>query len=108
MTGGELPALAIIDAVGRLIPGVLGKSASLADESFTRGLFEAPQYTKPAVFRDMAVPEILRSGDHRAVERWRRKESLKITLERRPELLSNANLQELDRALLKQIEEEKV
>jgi len=108
VTGGELPALAIIDAVGRLIPGVLGKSASLADESFTRGFFEAPQYTKPAVFRDMAVPEILRSGDHRAVELWRRKEALRITLERRPKLLSDANLEDLDRALLKQIEEEKV
>jgi len=108
VTGGELPALAIIDAVGRLIPGVLGKSASLADESFTRGLFEAPQYTKPAVFRDMAVPEILRSGDHKAVELWRRKESLKITRERRPELLSSEVLGDLDRALLKQIEEEKV
>jgi tRNA (guanine37-N1)-methyltransferase len=108
VTGGELPALAIIDAVGRLIPGVLGKSASLADESFTHGLFEAPQYTKPAIFRDMAVPEILRSGDHKAVAVWRRKESLRITLERRPELLSKANLQGMDQALIKQIEEEKV
>jgi tRNA (guanine37-N1)-methyltransferase len=108
VTGGELPALAIIDAVGRLIPGVLGKPASLADESFTHGLFEAPQYTKPAIFRDMAVPEILRSGDHKAVAVWRRKESLRITLERRPELLSKANLEGLDQALIKQIEEEKV
>jgi len=108
VTGGELPALAIVDAVGRLIPGVLGKQASLADESFTHGLFEAPQYTKPAIFRDVAVPDVLRSGDHKAIALWRRKESLRITLERRPELISQANLEERDHALIKQIEEEKV
>jgi len=106
VTGGELPALVILDAVGRLLPGVLGAQASLAEESFTNGLFEAPQYTKPAVFRDMAVPQVLRSGDHKAVALWRRKESLKITLERRPELLDQANLEDLDKALIKQIEEE--
>jgi tRNA (guanine37-N1)-methyltransferase len=108
VTGGELPALAIIDAVGRLIPGVLGKSSSLEDESFTHGLFEAPQYTKPATFRGMHVPEVLRSGDHKAIAHWRRKESLRITRERRPDLIKQAKLDDSDCALIKQIEEEKV
>jgi tRNA (guanine37-N1)-methyltransferase len=103
LTGGELPALAIVDAVGRLIPGVLGQAASLADESFTHGVLEAPQYTKPAEFRDMSVPEVLRSGNHKAVERWRRIESLKLTLERRPDLLEKATLDDADKQLIKQL-----
>ncbi len=100
MTGGELAALAVIDAVGRLIPGVLGKSISLAHESFEDGLLEAPQYTKPPVFRDMAVPDVLKSGDHKMISRWRRQQSLKRTLERRPDLLENAPLNDEDRAYL--------
>ena len=97
LTGGELAALAIIDAVGRLIPGVLGKSMSLAEESFNDGLLEPPQYTKPAEFRGMNVPDVLRSGDHKAVSKWRRAESLKRTLERRPDLLNALDLSEEDK-----------
>jgi tRNA (guanine37-N1)-methyltransferase len=100
LTGGELAALAIIDAVGRLIPGVLGKSMSLAEESFNDGLLEPPQYTKPAEFRGMNVPDVLRSGDHKAVSKWRRAESLKRTLERRPDLLNALDLSEEDKRLL--------
>jgi tRNA (guanine37-N1)-methyltransferase len=96
LTGGELPALIIIDAVSRLIPGVLGKEASLVDESFSHGLLEAPQYTKPAVFRNMEVPEILRSGDHSAIARWRRQQALKVTLQNRPDLLESVTLDKND------------
>lgn len=92
LTGGELPALTIIDAVGRLVPGVLGKSISLARESFTDCLLEGPQYTKPPVFRNMEVPAILRSGNHQEIEKWRRRQALKRTKERRPDLLSKAEL----------------
>jgi tRNA (guanine37-N1)-methyltransferase len=100
ITGGELAALAIVDAVGRLVPGVLGKAMSLAEESFTHGLLEPPQYTKPADFRGMVVPEILRSGDHKAVAKWRRAESLKRTFKRRPDLIDEAELSEEEKRLL--------
>lgn len=104
LTGGELPALAIIDAVGRLIKGVVGQSQSLIDESFGQGLFEdileAPQYTKPPEFRGMLVPEVLRSGDHRAIEKWRRQEALRLTYERRPDLLEKASLSKEDKKYL--------
>lgn len=96
LTGGELPALTIIDAVGRLVPGVIGKSVSLAHESHVDGLLEGPQYTKPPVFRDMEVPEILRGGNHREIEKWRRKESLRRTFERRPDLIEKAKLDKED------------
>jgi tRNA (guanine37-N1)-methyltransferase len=102
MTGGELPALAVVDAVGRLIPGVLGKQISLADESFTHGLLEAPQYTKPVEFRGMVVPEVLRSGDHKAVARWRRMLALKRTAQRRPDLIAAYDLTRDDRKLLEE------
>lgn len=101
LTGGELPSLAIIDATARLVPGVIGKSISLAKESFVDGLLEGPAYTKPAVFRDMEVPEILRGGNHREVERWRRQQALKRTVERRPDLLPAANLTDEDRQYLR-------
>jgi tRNA (guanine37-N1)-methyltransferase len=107
VTGGELPALAVIDSVGRLIPGVLGKQSSLADESFVDGLLEAPQYTKPAVYRAMEVPEILRSGNHKAVAKWRREESLRVTFERRPELLSHAQLDDQDKKFLENLRQRK-
>lgn len=100
LTGGELAALTIIDAVGRLVPGVIGKSISLAHESHVDGLLEGPQYTKPPVFRDMEVPEVLRSGNHREIEKWRRQESLKRTYQRRPDLLEGAILSAEDRAYL--------
>ncbi len=87
LTGGEIPAMAVIDAVVRLIPNVLGGNGSLQDESFTNRTLEYPQYTRPAEFRGMRVPEILRSGNHKKVEEWRMKESVVRTQEKRPDLL---------------------
>ena len=103
LTGGELAALSMIDAIGRLVPGVLGKAASLAEESFTHGLLEPPQYTKPPEFRGMAVPEVLRSGNHQAVAKWRREQSLKRTFLRRPDLLDHAELSESEKAMLEKM-----
>ncbi len=103
LTGGELPAMVLIDAVARLIPGVLGQEASPVEESFADGLLEYPQFTRPAEVRGLAVPEVLLSGDHESVRRWRRRESLRRTLERRPELLLEAALTEEDFATLRQL-----
>lgn len=105
VTGGELAALAVIDAVGRLVPGVLGKSISLYDESFVSGLLEAPQYTKPPDFRSMTVPEILRSGDHQAIARWRRRQAIERTYFRRPDLLDHAKLTSEDQVFLTQLKQ---
>jgi tRNA (guanine37-N1)-methyltransferase len=91
LSGGELPALVVIDAVIRLLPGAID-DASTAEESFTAGLLEYPQYTRPPTFRDRDVPAVLLSGDHGAVARWRLRESLRRTLERRPDLLDDAAL----------------
>lgn len=102
LTGGELPALTVIDAVARLVPGVIGKLISVANESFVEGLLEGPQYTKPPVFRDMAVPDVLRSGNHREVEKWRHKQALLRTLARRPDLLELANLNAEDKRFIAQ------
>lgn len=88
LAGGELAALVVVEAVARLLPGVLGNDASSADESFGEGLLEYPQYTRPAEFRGWAVPEVLRSGDHGNVARWRRTEALRRTLQRRPDLVA--------------------
>jgi tRNA (guanine37-N1)-methyltransferase len=106
LTGGELPALVVLDAVSRLIPGVLGDETSAALDSFAGGLLEHPHYTRPATFRDLAVPAVLLSGDHQAVARWRRKQALARTRDRRPDLLERAQLDERDRALLVEIEAE--
>lgn len=106
LTGGELPALVIIDAVSRLLPGVLGNYGSTLEESFEWGILDYPHYTRPPEFRGMKVPEILLSGDHEAIRRWRRKEALRRTLERRPELLEKAVLSEEDLILIKEIKEE--
>lgn len=106
LTGGELPGLVIIDAVSRLLPGVLGDSESPTEESFTDGLLEYPHYTRPGTFRGMDVPRILLSGDHEKIRRWRRKEALRNTLRERPDLLERANLSEEDRELIKEIKEE--
>jgi tRNA (guanine37-N1)-methyltransferase len=100
LSGGELAALVILDAIVRLLPGVLGNAASPFDESFTTGLLEYPQYTRPVDFRGAVVPEVLRTGDHGAIARWRRQESLRATLERRPDLLAHAPLDDDDRAFL--------
>lgn len=92
LTGGELPAMVTIDAVARLLPGVLGDDTSSIDESFSDGLLEYPQYTRPAVYRDMAVPEVLLSGDHGRIARWRREQSVIRTARVRPDLLAAASL----------------
>ncbi|HAG09677.1 MAG TPA: tRNA (guanosine(37)-N1)-methyltransferase TrmD [Desulfotomaculum sp.] len=103
LTGGELPAALMVDAVSRLIPGVLGKNASLQEETFQQGLLEYPQYTRPPVYRNYTVPEVLLSGHHEKVRRWRKKQALLRTLERRPELLNPVLLTTEDREILKEI-----
>ena len=105
LTGGELPALLIMDAVSRFVPGVLGKLASAEEDSFSSGLLEYPQYTRPVVFEGMEVPEVLRSGNHALIARWRRKQALKATYLLRPDLLP-ADLDKQDGKLLKEIKEE--
>lgn len=106
LTGGELGALIIIDAVGRLVPGVIGKSISLAHESFENSLLEGPQYTKPPEFRGMEVPEILRGGNHKDIDRWRRQQALKRTKQRRPDLLEAVELSKDDLAFLQSLDDE--
>ncbi len=91
LTGGEIPAMAVVDAVVRLLPGVLGDAASVVDESFSDGLLEYPQYTRPAVFRDMAVPDVLLTGNHRDVATWRKLQAVAKTLAQRPDLLENGS-----------------
>lgn len=105
LTGGELPAMTIIDAVARLRPGVLGSSGSAAHDSFSDGLLEYPQYTRPADFDGEKVPAVLLSGNHAAIARWRRAEQLKRTLDRRPDLLESAELSAGDRALLDELKD---
>ena len=100
LSGGELAAMVVIEAVSRLLPGALGDPAAVFEDSPVRGLLEYPHYTRPAVFRDWAVPEVLRSGDHAAVARWRREQALRRTWERRPDLLEGAQLTSEDRQLL--------
>ncbi len=101
LTGGELAAAAVIDAVSRLTPGVLGKEESFADESFSDGLLEYPQYTRPPVFMGREVPEVLLSGHHENVAKWRREQALLRTAEKRPDLLAKAVLTEKDRLFLR-------
>lgn len=103
LMGGELPALVMIEAVSRLIPGVLGDIESAVTESHTSGLLEGPQYTRPVEFEGMKVPNILMSGNHAAMERWRRKEALSRTLERRPDLLAKLDLTFEDRVALAEL-----
>lgn len=100
LTGGELAALVVIDAVSRQIPGVLGDEEASEDDSFSQGLLEHPQYTRPREFEGRKVPEILLSGDHQAIEQWRRQEAVRRTLERRPDLLSEAGLSEEEHEIL--------
>ncbi|HXQ22162.1 MAG TPA: tRNA (guanosine(37)-N1)-methyltransferase TrmD [Candidatus Acidoferrales bacterium] len=103
LSGGEVAALVVIDVVSRLVPGALGCGDSAAVESFSDGLLEYPQYTRPPEFRGLRVPDVLRSGDHAAIARWRRQEALRRTFERRPDLLSHAPLTDEDRAFLAQL-----
>lgn len=100
LTGGELPALVVMDAVARYIPGVLGKEESASEESFSEGLLEYPQYTRPVVFGNMEVPEVLRGGNHALIKEWRRKEALRATYKNRPDLLNKAALNKDDGKLL--------
>jgi tRNA (guanine37-N1)-methyltransferase len=105
LTGGELPAMVVVDAVVRLLPGVLAPGAAQGD-SFATGLLEGPHYTRPRTYAGLSVPEVLLSGDHAAIARWRRKEALRRTLQRRPDLLARAPLDETDRRLLEEIRRE--
>ncbi len=102
LTGGELPALLVIDAVSRLLPGVLGDPDGALDDSHASGLLEYPHYTRPPQFRGEPVPDVLLSGDHARIARWRREQSLLRTLERRPDLLGKAELSASDRKFLKE------
>ena len=106
LTGGELPALVIIDAAARLIPGVLGDEHSAEEESFSWGILDYPHYTRPPVFRNLGIPDMLLSGHHRDIQQWRRKEALRRTLRERPDLLEKAGLSEEDHELLREIKEE--
>jgi tRNA (guanine37-N1)-methyltransferase len=107
LTGGEVAALAVVEAAVRLVPGALGDEESARRDSFADGLLDHPHYTRPAVVRGMTVPEVLLSGDHGKVRRWRRKEALRATRERRPDLLGQAALTAEDEALLREIEDER-
>lgn len=106
LTGGELAAITIIDAVSRLVPGVLGKEDSFADESFSDGLLEYPQYTRPPVFHGKEVPEILLSGHHANIAKWRREQSLIRTVKKRPDLLETAELTAKERQFVERLREE--
>jgi tRNA (guanine37-N1)-methyltransferase len=106
LTGGELPALVIIDAIVRLLPGVLGDEHSAEEESFSWGILDYPHFTRPPEYRGMKVPEVLLSGNHREIARWRRKEALKNTLRMRPDLLQKVALSREDDRLLSEIKEE--
>ncbi len=107
LTGGEIPAMVLADAVVRLIPGVLGAEASAAEDSFSSHLLEYPHYTRPASFRGYEVPDILLSGDHEKISRWRKREALKRTLEKRPDMLAGIELSDEDMEILKEIKRTK-
>jgi tRNA (guanine37-N1)-methyltransferase len=106
LTGGETAALAVVEATVRLLPGALGDEGSAETDSFEGGLLDWPHYTRPAVVRGRAVPPVLLSGDHGGIRRWRRREALRATRERRPDLLASAQLTAEDRAMLQEIEDE--
>ncbi len=106
LTGGELPALIVADSVCRMLPGVLSDEACFTDESHYNSLLEYPQYTRPPVWRDREVPSVLLSGHHANIEKWRRRQSLKRTMERRPDMLQNAELTKNDRKILEEIKNE--
>jgi tRNA (guanine37-N1)-methyltransferase len=106
LSGGELPALVIVDAVCRLVPGVVGDSRSVQEDSFSRGLLDYPHYTRPSEFAGQKVPDVLLSGHHEEVRLWRKRTALQRTLERRPELLDAAVLDDEERAMLDEIQKE--
>jgi len=103
LTGGELPAAVVVDAVARLVPGVLGETASTEEESFQTGLLEYPQYTRPREYRGQAVPDVLLSGHHEEIRKWRRRQALLRTLARRPDLLAQAELTPEDKRILREV-----
>jgi tRNA (guanine37-N1)-methyltransferase len=107
LTGGELPALVLVDAVTRLVPGVVGDEDSVAQDSFATGVLDHPHYTRPAEFRGMAVPPVLLSGHHAQIARWRRREALRRTLERRPDLIERAALDAESKAMLDELSRER-
>jgi tRNA (guanine37-N1)-methyltransferase len=107
LTGGEIPAMAVVDAAARQIPGVVGKEGSVRKESFADGLLDYPQYTRPRDFRGLTVPEVLFSGNHKKIEAWRRRKALEKTRRKRPDLLARAALSPEDRMLLDEIQEER-
>ena len=107
LSGGELAALVVVDAVSRLVPGVVGDEQSVAQDSFTRGLLDYPHYTRPAEIAGHRVPDVLLSGHHGDVRRWRRKAALMRTLERRPDLIASAALDDEERAMLDEIQRER-
>jgi tRNA (guanine37-N1)-methyltransferase len=104
LTGGELPAMVVLDAVTRLLPGAVGDEQSVEADSFSRGLLDFPHYTRPAEFEGRKVPDILISGHHAEIRRWRKREALRRTLERRPDLLAGAELDDEERELLRELE----
>jgi len=104
LSGGEVPAMVIVDAVTRLIPGVLGDPGATFEDSFSHGLLEYPHYTRPPIFRGWSVPQVLLSGNHAAIARWRRREALRRTWQRRPDLLERAELTAEDREFLRRLE----
>jgi tRNA (guanine37-N1)-methyltransferase len=106
LTGGELPALILIDAISRFIPGVLGDPSGAEDDSHASGLLEYPHYTRPPEFRGWGVPEVLLSGDHGKIAKWRREQSLRRTLSKRPDMLENAPLTAADKKILETIKRE--
>jgi tRNA (guanine37-N1)-methyltransferase len=106
LTGGEIPAMVIVDAIVRLIPGVLGDPGAAMDDSHASGLLEYPHYTRPAEYRGYPIPEVLLSGHHAEVDRWRRREALRRTYQRRPDLLEHADLSQTDHAFLDQVDAE--
>ena len=103
LSGGELPALVIVDAVARLIPGVVGDEDSVAGDSFSRGLLDYPHYTRPAEFKDWKVPDVLVSGHHGEIRRWRKRQALELTLLRRPDLLADAELDVEEQEILREL-----
>ena len=107
LTGGELPAMVMIDCISRLVPGVLSNNESAEIESFHDNLLEYPQYTRPAIYKGLRVPEVLLSGHHKNIETWRRQESIRRTLERRPDLLEQAVLNRKDQEFLREISRER-
>ena len=100
LTGGELPAMAVIDAVTRFLPGVLGDPSAVGDDSHANGLLEGPHYTRPSKFRSWEVPEILKSGDHKKIAKWRREQSILRTYQRRPELLESVDFSDVEQEFI--------